>query len=67
MKRVAEAMGNNNVVLKTLVRNRNQQKWTFDGKTKTIKSVTWSSYSLNIQSNGASTSVIISTTSARWW
>jgi hypothetical protein len=38
MKRVVEAVGARNIVLKNLVRNRRAQKWIFDGSSKTIKS-----------------------------
>ena len=39
MKRVAEAVGASNIVLKTLVRTRKAQQFRFDQVTKTVKSM----------------------------
>ena len=48
MRRVIECIGANNLVIKTLVRNRNAQKFTFDQVTKTIKSNHWTGRSMEI-------------------
>jgi hypothetical protein len=38
MKRVAECIGNNNIILKRYRKNVPAQQWYFDGKTKTVVS-----------------------------
>jgi len=48
MKRVAEAIGASNVVLKKYVKNRLAQQWIFDQTSKTVKSVQWKSHSLEL-------------------
>jgi len=63
MKRVAEAIGASNVVIKTLVKNRLAQQFVFDGVTKTVKSVQWKNRSLQLSGNN----LIISPTNSRWW
>lgn len=67
MKRVIEAIGANNLVIKSLVRNRLAQQFFFDQSTKTIKSQQWKTYSMNIQSNGNSNNLQVYTTNSRWW
>lgn len=67
MKRVAESEGNGKMKISNLERDKKAQLWTFDGKTKTIKSVQWTDKSLNIQGNGGSQDLYIQATNARWW
>jgi hypothetical protein len=67
MKRVAEAIGANNIALKTLVRNRLGQQFFYDCKSKTIKSNQWKNYSLNIYNNGMSNNLQLLTTNSRWF
>jgi hypothetical protein len=67
MKRVAECVGANNVMQKTLRTNVKGQQWYFDQVSKTIKNNQWKSHSLDIQSNGGSTNMRCTTTNSRWW
>jgi hypothetical protein len=46
---------------------RKTQKWFFDRKTKTIKSRSSTSYSLQIISSGNGKKMYITSTSSRWW
>lgn len=48
---------------------RKTQTWFFDKKTKTIKSRSSTSYSLQIASSGSKNAknLIITTTKSRWW
>jgi hypothetical protein len=48
MKRVAECVGANNLVLKRYVKGRNPQKFFFNEKDKTIRSNHWKNYALEI-------------------
>jgi hypothetical protein len=66
-KRVMECIGASNVTIKKFYRNRTAQQWYFDQKSKTIKSNYWKSYSMNIQSNGRSNNLGMTTTNSRWW
>jgi hypothetical protein len=56
----------NNMVLKTQ-NGRNTQAFFFDQKTKTIKSRSSTSYSIDIESSGNGKNMRITTTSSRWW
>jgi hypothetical protein len=67
MRRVIEVVGGRNAVLKTLVRNRNTQKFVFDGTTKTIKSWAYRGRSFDIQNAGRSSNLQVWTTNARWF
>jgi hypothetical protein len=48
MKRIAECVGANNVVLKRWRNNAKGQQWYFDNVSKTIKNNQWKSHSLDI-------------------
>jgi hypothetical protein len=66
--RVAECIGANNIVLKRWRNNVTQQQFFFDEKSKTIRSKTWTNYAMDIQSNGASSTLrVTSGISSRWW
>jgi hypothetical protein len=58
--------GTSYVYLQKITKAKTQQ-WRFDQKTKTIKSVQYTSYSLHIYSNGNGPYVQITTTNARWF
>jgi hypothetical protein len=67
MKRVVEAVGSN-LKLRRYNRGRvRQQTFKFDIKSKTIKSEYHKSYSIDIQSNGKSSNLRVTTTNSRWW
>jgi len=63
MRRVAEAIGASNVVIKRLVKSRLAQQFFFDQVTKTVKSVQWKNRSLQLSGNN----LIISPTNSRWF
>jgi hypothetical protein len=68
MKRVAECVGANNLVLKRYVKGRQGQKFFFNEKDKTIRSNQWKNYALEIQGNGGSSNIrFTSTINSRWW
>jgi hypothetical protein len=68
MKRVAECVGANNMVLRRYVKGRNAQKFFFNEKDKTIRSNHWKNYAMEIQSNGGSSNVrFTSSINSRWW
>jgi hypothetical protein len=68
MKRVAECIGANNMVLRRYVKGRNAQKFFFNEKDKTIRSQQWKNYGLEIQSNGRSNNLrFTSGINSRWW
>jgi len=68
MRRVAETIGANNVVLKRYAKGRVAQQFYFDEVTKTIRSQHWKNYAMEIQSNGGSTNVrMTSGITSRWW
>jgi hypothetical protein len=48
MKRVAECVGANNMVLRRYVKGRNAQKFVFNEKDKTIRSNHWKNYAMEI-------------------
>lgn len=66
MSRVLEVQGGRNLYLKMRT-NRSTQKFYFDQITKTIKSVAYSSKSLDIQNSGNSNNLQIWNTNARWF
>jgi hypothetical protein len=68
MKRVAEAMGNNTILLKRWVKGRTkQQTWKF-GLDKMIVNENWKNYCIEIPSNGGANDIKISGSRAsRWW
>ena len=68
MRRVAECVGHNNVQLKRYTKNRTAQQFYFDQVSKTIRSQQWKNYALEIQSNGGSTNLrMTSSINSRWW
>jgi hypothetical protein len=68
MKRVVECIGANNLVLKRWRKNVTQQQFFFDGVSKTIRSQTWKNYGMEIQSNGGSSNMrMTSGINSRWW
>jgi hypothetical protein len=68
MKRVTEAIGANNVVLKRWRKNVAAQTYYFDCVSKTIRSNYWKNYAMEIQSNGGSTNIrMTSGITSRWW
>jgi hypothetical protein len=48
MKRVAECVGANNMVLRRYVKGRVSQQYYFDGVSRTIRSQQWKNYALEI-------------------
>jgi len=68
MQRVIESIGANNMVIKRFVKGRLGQQFYFDGVSKTIRSQQWKNYAVEIQSNGGSTNVrLTSGVTSRWW
>jgi len=68
MKRVIETIGANNMVIKRFAKGRMGQQFFYDGKSKTIRSQQWKNYAVEIQSNGGSSNVrMTSTINSRWW
>jgi hypothetical protein len=68
MKRVAECVGANNVVLKRYAKGRKAQKFVFNEVDKTIRSTQWKNYAMEIQSNGGSSNLrFTSGINSRWW
>jgi len=63
MQRVMEVVGASNIVLKRWVKNRNTQKFFFDGVSKTIKNQQWNSRSMHMQGNN----LRLSGTTSRWY
>jgi hypothetical protein len=51
MQRVMEAVGANNVVIKTYTKNRIAQQFFFDPVSKTLKSQQWKSHCMDMQGN----------------
>jgi hypothetical protein len=67
-KRVIESIGANNMVIKRYAKGRLAQQFWFDEKSKTIRSQQWKNYCVEIQSNGGSTNVrMTSGITSRWW
>jgi hypothetical protein len=67
MKRVAEAVSTDVRLRRYHTGRTRQQTWRFDITSKTIKSEYYKTYSMNIHSNGRSSSLRITTTNSRWW
>jgi hypothetical protein len=68
LKRVIESIGANNMVIKRYTKGRLAQQFWFDEKSKTIRSQQWKNYCVEIQSNGGSTNVrMTSGITSRWW
>jgi hypothetical protein len=68
MKRVAECVGANNMILRRYVKGRVAQQYYFDGVSRTIRSQQWKNYAMEIQSNGGSANVrFTSSINSRWW
>jgi hypothetical protein len=66
--RVAECIGASYLRLKRWRNNVTQQQFFFDEKTKTIRSKTWTNYAVEIQSNGGSNNIrMTSGINSRWW
>jgi hypothetical protein len=66
--RVAESPGANNVVLKRWRKNWIRQQFYFDEVSKTIRSQQWKNYALEIQGNGGSNNLrLTSGINSRWW
>jgi hypothetical protein len=63
MKRVAEAIGANNVTLKRYAKGRTAQQFYFDGVSKTIKNQQWKSHSLDMQGKN----LTVRSTNSRWF
>jgi hypothetical protein len=47
MQRVAECVGANNIVLKKWAKGRKAQQFRYDGVSKTIRGMYWTSYALS--------------------
>jgi hypothetical protein len=67
MRRVAECVSANNVVIRRYVKGRTAQQFFFDGVSKTIKSQQWKHVSFDIAGNGKSSNLRMTTTNSRWW
>jgi hypothetical protein len=67
MRRVVECISANNLVIKRYAKGRTAQQFFFDMRSKTIKSQQWKNRSMEIQSNGRSSNLRMTTTNSRWW
>jgi hypothetical protein len=68
MKRVAECHGANNIWLRRWRKNTAAQQFFFDCTSKTIRSQQWKNYAMEIQSNGGSSNLrMTSGINSRWW
>jgi len=68
MHRVAECHGANNIWLKRWRKNVTAQQYFFEPVSKTIRSQQWKNYAMEIQSNGGSTNLhMTSGITSRWW
>jgi hypothetical protein len=68
MKRVVECVGANNLRLNRWRKNKTQQQFFYDSVSKTIRSQTWKNYAMEIQSNGGSSNLrMTSGITSRWW
>lgn len=63
MQRVVEAIGANNLVIKTYAKNRRAQQFAFDPVSKTIKSQQWKGYSIQASGNN----LHVRPTTSRWF
>jgi hypothetical protein len=67
-KRVAECHGANNIWLRRWRKNTPAQQYFFDCASKTIRSQQWKNYAMEIQSNGGSANLrMTSGINSRWW
>jgi hypothetical protein len=68
MKRVAECHGANNIWMRRWRKNTTAQQFFFDCKSKTIRSQQWKNYAMEIQNNGRSSNLrMTSGITSRWW
>jgi bacillopeptidase F (M6 metalloprotease family) len=68
MRRVAQCHGANNIALNRWLKNRKDQMFVFDGVSKTIRSHNWKNNAMEIQSNGNSANLrMTSGINSRWW
>ena len=68
VRRVAECVGANNMVLKRYAKGRTAQQFYYDGVSRTIRSQQWKNYALEIQSNGRNANLrFTSSVTSRWW
>jgi hypothetical protein len=68
MQRVMECIGANNLTLKRWRKNVKAQQFVFDPVSKTIRSKQWNNYGMEIQSNGGSANLrMTSGINSRWW
>jgi hypothetical protein len=68
MKRVAEVHGANNIWMRRWRKNTTAQQFWFDCTSKTIRSQHWKNYAMEIQSNGGSSNLgMTSGITSRWW
>jgi hypothetical protein len=68
MQRVVECHGANNLWLKRWRKNVTGQQFFFDEVSKTIRSQHWKNYAMEIQSNGRSSNLrMTSGITSRWW
>jgi hypothetical protein len=63
MQRVAECVGANNIVLKKWAKNRKAQQFRFDGVSKTIRGMYWTSYVFSMEG----TNLRCRTMNSRWF
>jgi hypothetical protein len=68
MQRVVEAIGANDMRLRRYIKGRVAQQYYFDEVSKTIRSQQWKNYCIEIQSNGSSKEIrMTSGINSRWW
>jgi hypothetical protein len=68
MRRVAMVHGANNIDLRRWRKNNKTQQFYFDCASKTIRSNHWKNYAMEIQSNGGSSNLrMTSGITSRWW
>jgi hypothetical protein len=68
MKRVVECIGANNLVTKRYRKNVTAQQFYYDSVSKTLRSQQWKNYAMEIQSNGGSQNLrMTSGITSRWW
>jgi hypothetical protein len=68
MKRVAECHGANNIDLRRWRKGVAKQQFFFEPVSKTIRSNHWKNYAMEIQSNGGSSNLrMTSGINSRWW
>lgn len=66
MKRGIAYRGGNDLAIRDIVDGSKDWKWTFDGKTKTIRSLRGDN-SLAIMSSGGAKKISTEKTTSRWW